>query len=403
MFESTTLNNNQFYAKHFCMKKFYMLIAVAFVSASLLLSFSSKLQAQCPAGPQKVFLTVGYDATGQPVNTVYVEGFQPNGAIALWEGVTPIFGQESTQAATDANGSGRIIYNPIQTPTSVTVTTINGTCAQPVPVASATCSGNIVNAVFPPIGGEPGFCNIFFNNNLLDADVRVFDASQNLVPTITGVYPTTDAAGSAGYPYDCANFTASLTVCNASGCCSYVVTAAASLPIKLKYFTAKLSSNKEVILNWASELEIHSDKFVVEKSLDGRNFKPLADIKSGGNSATTRTYAYTDGSFSSIAYYRLKMVDIDGKTELSKVVYVNARSASGTVTQIFPNPFKSDIQIIGINSSDLNSKNVKVFSSTGQQINFKITGANAISLDEHAPRGMYILAIKEQRFKLIKE
>jgi hypothetical protein len=182
-----------------------------------------------------------------------------------------------------------------------------------------------------------------------------------------------------------------------------LVTAAASLPIKLKYFTAKLSNNKDVILNWASELEINSDKFVVEKSLDGRNFKPLADVKSGGMSATTRTYAYTDGSFSSIAYYRLKMVDIDGRTEFSKVVYVNLRGGSGAVTQIFPNPFKSDIQIIGISSTDLNSKNIRVFSATGQQISFKITGANAISLDENAPRGLYILAIKDQRFKLVKE
>jgi len=381
------------------MKKFYMLIAVAFVSATLLLSFSSTLQAQtCPVG--KVFRTVGYGPAGEQVSTVYVEGFQPNGFIALWSNTDPIVGIEGTPAMTDANGNGRIVYDGAANPTSVTVSTIVGTCQQPVPVANPACSGTNFNAEFG------GFCNIFQVTNVLDGEVRAFDVFQNLVPTPTGFYPPSGPGPGlvfVGYPYDCALAPSSITVCGATGCCSYPVQVAASLPIKLKYFTAKLSNNKDVLLTWASELEIHSDKFVVEKSTDGRNYKALADIKSGGNSSGIRTYAYTDGSFTSIAYYRLKMVDIDGKSEYSKVVYVNTRSVSGTVTQIFPNPFKSDIQIIGISSSDLNSKNVKVFSATGQQVNFKITGANAISLDEHAPRGMYILAIKEQRFKLIKE
>lgn len=379
------------------MKKIYMLIAVAFVSASLLLSFTSSVQAQCPVG--KVFRTIGYGPTGQPVNTVYVEGFQPNGFIALWSNTVPIPGIEATPAMTDANGNGRIVYNGAADPTSVTVSTPAGTCVQPVPAAGATCGGSIFNATFG------GFCNIFLITTVINGDVRAFDAFQNLIPTPTGVYPTTGPGpiGFVGYPYDCALLPTSITVCDASGCCSYLVPAAASLPIKLKYFTAKLSNNKDVLLNWASELEIHSDKFVVEKSLDGRNFKALADIKSGGNSTTARTYAYTDGSFASVAYYRLKMVDIDGRSEYSKVVYVNTRSGSGVVTQIFPNPFKTDIQIVGISSSDLNTKNIRVFSATGQQVNFRISGANAISLDEHAPRGVYILAIKEQRFKLVKE
>jgi len=60
------------------MKKIYMLIAVTLVSAGLLLSFSSSLQAQtCPVG--KVFRTTGYGPAGEVVSTVYVEGCQPNG------------------------------------------------------------------------------------------------------------------------------------------------------------------------------------------------------------------------------------------------------------------------------------------------------------------------------------
>src|SRR6188474_2616749 len=102
MFESTTLI---ICTKYICMKKFYKLITFAFVTASVLLSFSSELQAQnCPTG-SKVFRSVGYGPTGQTVSFVYVEGFQPNANITLWQNAAPIPNQNppSEPAVTDAN------------------------------------------------------------------------------------------------------------------------------------------------------------------------------------------------------------------------------------------------------------------------------------------------------------
>jgi hypothetical protein len=130
------------------MKKFYMLIAFAFATASVFLSSSSELQAQCPAGPFKVFRSFGYGPTGQPVSFVYIEGFQPNANITIWENGAPIGNQNppTDPAVTDATGKGKIIYSATRNPTSVVVSTIVGACEQPVPPAAPSCTGTLFNA-----------------------------------------------------------------------------------------------------------------------------------------------------------------------------------------------------------------------------------------------------------------
>jgi hypothetical protein len=110
------------------------------------------------------------------------------------------------------------------------------------------------------------------------------------------------------------------------------------------------------------------------------------------------------------AYYRLKMVDIDGKSEYSTVVYVNNRKGASTeILSVFPNPFRSTIQLRGVNAGDVNRKNIRVFNSMGKEINYSVTGSNAITLDPSLPAGVYILKVQSQAntqaqvYKLMKE
>jgi hypothetical protein len=48
--------------------------------------------------------------------------------------------------------------------------------------------------------------------------------------------------------------------------------------------------------------------------------------------------------------------------------------------------------------------NIKVFNVTGQMIKYRIVGANAISIDDAAPSGVYFLKFKQDEvFKLLKK
>ena len=109
------------------------------------------------------------------------------------------------------------------------------------------------------------------------------------------------------------------------------------LPIELLSFTAALNNRSTVDLHWQTASETNNDFFTVEKSVDGKVFEKLGEVRGQGNSSTLSDYYLEDANpFSRITYYRLKQTDYDGKFTYSDVVAVKKHSTTGIA--IFPNP-----------------------------------------------------------------
>jgi hypothetical protein len=242
---------------------------------------------------------------------------------------------------------------------------------------------------------------------LVDADylwpnslVIVYDVT--LLPIGISI---SDTAGSADIVYLCGYSPYSLTTCSStSGCLNVLITPEVSLPVKLTNFSAEISSGNTVILNWTSEFELNSYAYVIQKSDDGKKFTDIGEIKAAGSSDKPVKYHFADINFNGgVSYFRLKLMDIDGKAEYSKVVYANNKKASGLVKSVAPNPFISDVHLIGISSAELTNKNIRVFNAFGQTVSYRITGANSITIDPSAPSGVYYIKVKEQTFKLFKK
>lgn len=246
-------------------------------------------------------------------------------------------------------------------------------------------------------------CAVYVENMMPNSPVQLFGAGLTAIPTASGNPVSTDAVGFACYIYPCDRVPVRITSCNNPGCCSALVPAASLLPVRLTKFIGRLTNDKTVSLDWATAAELNSNRYVIERSTDGRIFEKVGELGAAGNSATTLSYNFTDKVPVAGAYfYRLKQIDIDDKFEYSKVVYVNSGKTKGAVTSVFPNPFYSDIQLIGISTGDLNAKNVRLFNVAGQQVRYRIAGANAIAIDDNSPKGVYILKVNDQIFKLIK-
>jgi hypothetical protein len=189
--------------------------------------------------------------------------------------------------------------------------------------------------------------------------------------------------------------------------CLYRPAQGASLPIKLTSLTGRLQTDNSVALDWTSAIEEDSYQYQVQRSADGKNYQTVGTLTAAGTSLDLTKYNFVDqlpaaGSY----FYRLNMVDKDGKSELSKVVYVNSKKGAGVVTKVFPNPFTSEIQLIGATSANMTPGKIHMFSISGQAINFRIVGANAIAIDPSLPMGTYILQVKDdinvQTFKVQK-
>ncbi len=247
-------------------------------------------------------------------------------------------------------------------------------------------------------------CAVYVENMMPNSPVTLFGPNLSIIPTASGTSVSTDATGFACYIYPCNQTPIRITTCNIPGCCSSLVPAATILPVRLIRFSSRLLNDNTVSLDWTSVTELNSNKYVVERSSDGRNFEAVGTLTASGNSASAINYQFTDKLATSGAYfYRLNQVDIDNKKEYSKVVYVNSGKGSGRITSVFPNPFRQDVQLVGLTAGDLNSKNIRLFNTAGQQVNYRVSGANAIAIDESNPKGVYILKVKDQTYKLIKQ
>lgn len=92
---------------------------------------------------------------------------------------------------------------------------------------------------------------------------------------------------------------------------SYVI--GTVLPVKLNHFTAR-ATGKSALLSWTADEEINFSFYELERSTNGSEWTNIAKF----NTNNSRRYSYTDASLEEGNYfYRLKMVDADGKISYS--------------------------------------------------------------------------------------
>lgn len=88
-----------------------------------------------------------------------------------------------------------------------------------------------------------------------------------------------------------------------------------ALPVTLINFDgiAKRNYNE---LNWSTASEIGSDRFEIERSLDGNEWELIGNVNASGYSNSMLEYSYLDYEFVSFCYYRLIQHDVNGKFEI---------------------------------------------------------------------------------------
>lgn len=115
------------------------------------------------------------------------------------------------------------------------------------------------------------------------------------------------------------------------------------LPIKLSSFSGskKAGANE---LQWTTEQEANSAEFVVERSGDGTNFTAIGRVAASGNSSTTKRYSFEDRSPSALAFYRLKLVDVNGSAAYSNVIRLEAGAKEESLL-VYPSIASSRLQL----------------------------------------------------------
>jgi hypothetical protein len=138
------------------------------------------------------------------------------------------------------------------------------------------------------------------------------------------------------------------------------------LPVELLSFIATAIENRVVSLDWVTSSEYSSDKFIIERSIDGKNWEVLTEKPAAGRSQQPIQYQVIDNSpYLGLNYYRLKQVDLDGSFVLSKVETAMITDHSEFTAMIYPNPTMNHINI-QFSNMDFKQRKLKVLDVQGK-------------------------------------
>ncbi len=152
----------------------------------------------------------------------------------------------------------------------------------------------------------------------------------------------------------------------------FSVTSVIPLGIELLSFTTDCDET-EVKLRWKTAAEQNNAYFSIERSDDGVHFDEIAQIQGAGNSSSVLAYEFTDkkhinqnGEKVYNPYYRLKQVDIDGKSTYLGIENAGCNTPAGEMS-IFPNP-ASNYFICEINNTNKQISKLQLIDLTGRII-----------------------------------
>ena len=178
------------------------------------------------------------------------------------------------------------------------------------------------------------------------------------------------------------------------------------LPVDLTSFKAQ-EIEESVLVTWTTATELNNDYFTLEKSKNGRDFQPLAQVPGSGTTTQSQEYSFTDTHpWLGLSYYRLSQTDFDGTTEIFKAVSV-VFSGSFNAMSVSPNPVRDQALTLRSVGWDKNEPlKLNIYSITGVLIgqNFLTTDyygniEEPLLLDKKLEKGLYLFELSGSKRK----
>ncbi len=179
-------------------------------------------------------------------------------------------------------------------------------------------------------------------------------------------------------------------------------TTAGTVPLKLLNFKA-VPDKDRVKINWTTTDEVNTKSFDVERSLSGNAFSLVANLKAKNSSGIHHYELFDDKPLDGKSFYRLRMIDIDGKQTYSKVIPVDR--SRNSVLEIIPNPiFGKEIRVLW--QPDVAQQvTIRISDMSGRLYMKKIffTNGQTLVLPHQLMPGIYNLEIISKDIKLQKQ
>lgn len=281
-------------------------------------------------------------------------------------------------------------------------------------VNTFNCSGtpNISICGYVPIAANATTSTISVAQPLITANgistttitIRLKDASGNNLTTSGGVVVITSSAGVVGTVIDNndGTYTAILTsdASPATALISFSINGTSATNTTNVVFTKTLPVKwgdvkafrkfKTQQVEWITEEEANVSHFVVERSLNGRDWLTVLAHRNATNGSLQQAYTFIDNDYiPSVVYYRVKEVDKDGKFNYSAVLLLEADPGFNRIIA-YPSPADKLLYIGNIEKSKLGP--ILLYTMNGEKI--REWNQPQVSYDvSTVPPGIYLLKV----------
>ncbi len=168
-------------------------------------------------------------------------------------------------------------------------------------------------------------------------------------------------------------------------------------PLKLITFSGTVKSAHH-LLNWSTTDEINTAYFDVEKSEDGAQFISAGTVMASNRHGVNQYSFAVDLPTAKKNFYRLKMLDLDGKYVYSNIIKIIDEPAAGL--QIFPNPATDYITLTGATGNGT----IDLLSSDGSLIRRATITSQAYTICiAGEPKGLYFVRYTTQKGTTIRK
>jgi hypothetical protein len=158
------------------------------------------------------------------------------------------------------------------------------------------------------------------------------------------------------------------------------------------------------LVQWKTNDEFNIAHFDVQRSIDGNTFVKIGE-QSPNNTPGIHDYEFRDINMGT-AWYRIKNVDLDGRSEYSPVVRIAPMDNAAGLRVI--NTLVTDKIIVSGSGADKGDYQYTLTGSSGQTVQkgkFVLNGAgiNTISINGRIPSGTYVLYLFNNKQQLVEK
>ncbi|MFZ1306384.1 MAG: T9SS type A sorting domain-containing protein [Ferruginibacter sp.] len=139
------------------------------------------------------------------------------------------------------------------------------------------------------------------------------------------------------------------------------------LSIKLTYFKGTQTEKKH-FLSWKVVCTSAEARFELQRSTDGSNYTPIYAF-AASKDRCENPFDFTDAvPAEGKNYYRLKLIDVDGKISFSNTLLLTQKTAYFDLVSLYPNVVHNQISVLKINTAKKENITVSVSDFTGRVV-----------------------------------